>query len=283
MTGRALCVGINRFTHMPEHLWLQGCVNDAEDYRALLIGRYGFTSDEVTLLTDGAATRTAVLGALRDLVRAAAAGDVDHLVVTLSSHGTQVIDATGDEADRVDEAFATADLEQDDDRWSRDTLILDDELRDLFDRVPERVLLDVVLDTCHSGSGLELLPTRTRRPRFLPPPEPDGGARSASAAAATRAAAATTGGAEGGGPRHVLLAACRSDETASDALFADRYSGACTHFLIEALRASPEASREDVLRQVRERLAADRFYQVPQLDAPEASRAVAWGRPYRPR
>jgi len=285
MSRRALCVGINRFAHMPEHLWLRGCVNDAEDYRALLSGQYGFASDEVTVLTDDAATRTAVLGALRDLVAAASAGEVDHLVVTMSSHGTQVVDTTGDERDRVDEAFATSDLEQDGERWSRDTLILDDELRVLFARVPERVLLDVVLDTCHSGSGLEAIPTPTRRPRFLPPPEPSEGSRTAGTARATAGvpAAGSSGSERPQGPPHVLLAACRSDETASDALFDGRYSGACTHFLVEALRADPEASRGEVLRRVRERLAADRFYQQPQLDAPEAALAVAWGRLYRPR
>ncbi|GAA4287656.1 hypothetical protein GCM10022262_20150 [Georgenia daeguensis] len=287
-TRRALCVGINRFAHMPEHLWLRGCVNDAEDYRALLTGPYGFAPEEVTVLTDDAATRTAVLGALRDLVTAASVGEADHLVVTMSSHGTQVVDTTGDEGDRVDEAFATSDLEQDGERWSRDTLILDDELRALFARVPERVLLDVVLDTCHSGSGLELLPTATRRPRFLPPPEPAHGARSARPARVPPVPPTTPAGpagpvrsSGGEGSRHVLLAACRSDETASDALFAGRYSGACTHFLVETLRDDPQASRGEVLRRVRERLAADRFYQRPQLDAPEAALAVPWGRRYR--
>ncbi|MCK6211592.1 caspase family protein [Georgenia sp. EYE_87] len=282
MTRRALCVGINRFGRMPEHLWLRGCVNDAEDYRALLTGQYGFAPDEVTVLTDDAATRTAVLGALRDLVAAAAAGEVDHLVVTMSSHGTQVVDTTGDERDRVDEAFATSDLEQDGERWSQDTLILDDELRALFARVPEQVLLDVVLDTCHSGSGLEVL-SPTRIPRFLPPPAE--AARSAGQAHATAGtpSAGSSGPDRPQAPPHVLLAACRSDETASDALFDGRYSGACTHFLVEALRADPEASRGEVLRRVRERLAADRFYQQPQLDAPEAALAVPWGRPYRRR
>jgi hypothetical protein len=276
MTRRALCVGVNRFAHMPEHLWLRGCVNDAEDYRALLTGQYGFAPEDVTVLTDDAATRTAVLGALRDLVTAAAAGEVDQLVVTMSSHGTQVVDTTGDERDRVDEAFATSDLEQDGERWSPDTLILDDELRALFARVPGQVLLDVVLDTCHSGSGLEVL-SPTRIPRFLPPPVEV--ARSAGATHATTGAPAGSPGSQP--PPHVLLAACRSDETASDALFAGRYSGACTHFLVEALRADPAASRGEVLRRVRERLAADRFYQQPQLDAPEAALAVPWGRPFR--
>ena len=62
------------------------------------------------------------------------------------------------------------------DQWNRDTVIVDDELRELFGGVPKGVLLEVILDTCHSGTGLKDLDDVMqaallgRRPRYLPPP-----------------------------------------------------------------------------------------------------------------
>lgn len=311
MRPRALCVGINRFPHLPEGLWLRGCVNDAEDFRDLLTGAYGFAGEDVTVLTDERATRAALLDALEDMVAAAVAGEVDHLVVTLSSHGTQVADASRDEPDGLDEAFATADVEPGPRGWREESLVRDDELRWLFGRVPEHVLLDVVLDTCHAGSGLERLEPTDRRARYLPPPtplhrppaapgapteEPDvapAGVLAARgvtlspappAAPAPPASAANTADDADEVARaatHVLLAACRPDQTASDAVFGSRPAGAFSHFLVAELRADPGADRATVLARVRERLAAERFRQEPQLDAPAAAGSTAWGRPYR--
>ena len=84
-------------------------------------------------------------------------------------------DTDGDETDRLDEAFTTYDIAPARDQWDPDTVIVDDELRTLFAQVPSEVLLEVYLDTCHSGSGLrafDVLPGRP--PKFIPPPTPDG-------------------------------------------------------------------------------------------------------------
>ncbi len=111
------------------------------------------------MLTDQAATKDAVLGAMSEaLDRAATPGEhLNHIVFTMSSHGTQLPDTSGDEADQVDEAFATYDLKQNGAVWNASSLIIDDELHDLFARLPKGVLLDVILDTCHSGSGQTLV------------------------------------------------------------------------------------------------------------------------------
>ncbi len=93
--------------------------------------------------------------ALNDMVDKAAPGD--HLVFTFSSHGTQVPSAPGDadEPDGLDEAFACHDIKSNGDSWDRKTVIIDNELRDLFAKVPDGVLVEVLLDTCHSGTGPE--------------------------------------------------------------------------------------------------------------------------------
>ncbi|WP_026553215.1 caspase family protein [Arthrobacter sp. H20] len=272
MSKYALCVGINKFENLPTNGWLNGCVNDAKDFAALLTEQYGFTKRNVTVLLDSKATKSAVVGKLQAMVKRAKPGD--HLVFTFSSHGTQVLDTSGDEPDGADEAFVTFDMRQKGDQWDASTLILDDELHDLLGTVPDGALLDVVLDTCHSGTGLralDLLPTR--RPRFVPPPTPLGLELTESADPhAFRDLVRSDAGA-----KPVLFAACRSDQTAADADFSGRYSGAFSHFLLQALRDDPATNRRDVLKRVSADLRGGKFTQRAQLEAPMAAKNAPWG------
>jgi uncharacterized caspase-like protein len=273
MTAKALCVGINKFAHLPQASWLNGCVNDAEDMAAMLRKRPAFRSGGVTVLKDGQATKVKVMAALKKLIDDA---DVDHVVFTFSSHGTQVPDTNGDEAvDHVDEAFACYDLKQRGRDWDRMTVIVDDELKVLFETVGKHVLVEVVLDTCNSGTGLkslDLLPGR--RPRFIPPPTPLGIRRLERKSdpkglqdEVKKIPAAT---------RPVLFAACRADQVASDAPFGVRYNGAFTYYLLKALRSSAK-TRADVLKAVGKSLADEGFSQVPQLEAVPKAKTVPFG------
>ncbi|MFE4197784.1 caspase domain-containing protein [Paenarthrobacter sp. NPDC056912] len=274
MSKAALCVGINKFKYLPESSWLQGCVNDAEDLAALLQEKYGFAAGDVTVLRDAKATKKSVMAALNALVDGTANGDAKHIVFTFSSHGTQIPDTSGDEADRLDEAFACYDINNTGDAWDPQTVISDDELSALFARLPEGVLMDVVLDTCHSGTGLkslDLLPGR--RPRFLPAPTPR--AVIATEFNDTRTLrdlvkAATLS-------RPVLMAACRSDQTAADALIDGKYNGAFTYNFVKALQGNGTAGRAEVLKVVGKGLKAGGFDQVAQLEATTAARKAAWG------
>jgi hypothetical protein len=264
----ALCVGINEFEFLPRSNWLDGCVNDATDFAEVLGEHFGFDAGDITVLTDGDATKEAVVGTLSDMVDRAVAGEVDHLVFTFSSHGTQVPDVSGDEPDRADEAFATQDIRARGDNWDPDTLITDDELSALLQELPEEVLVEVFLDTCHSGTGLrstDLLPGR--RPRFLTAPTADGEfdmggrrevrLRDLVARGRRRSLAATP----------VLFAACRSGELAADAQFQGRFNGAFTYYLLQTIRSERPGSRRSVMRRVRSQLRTDRFRQTPELDA----------------
>ncbi|PVE16914.1 caspase family protein [Arthrobacter sp. Bz4] len=272
MAKYALCVGINKFENLPTNAWLNGCVNDAKDFAALLTGHYGFAKRNVAVLLDSKATKAAVVGKLQAMLKRAKPGD--HLVFTFSSHGTQVLDVSGDEPDGADEAFVTFDMRQKGDQWDAATLILDDELHHLLGTLPDGVLLDVVLDTCHSGTGLralDLLPTR--RPRFVPPPTPLGLELTESAdPRAFRDLVRSDAQA-----KPVLFAACRSDQTAADADFAGRYSGAFSHYLLQAVKDDPSASRRVLLKRVSADLRDGKFTQRAQLEAPVAAKSAAWG------
>ena len=282
MTRRAVCVGINQFETLPRSSWLQGCVNDAEDVARALRG-HGFTARNTTVLTDGEATKKKVMGALTAMVRNAKAGD--QLVFSFSSHGTQVPDTDGDEGDRLDEAFACHDLAQSGDQWDRTTVILDDELRTLFASVPEGVLLEVLLDTCHSGTGLRDLDeiqqdlVLGRQPRYLPPPTAVGldRTRSLVAAGAVREGVVELTRGRAAASRPVLYAACRPAQTAADATFEGRPNGAFTHLFLQALAEDPTRTRRELQVVVTKGLRQGRFEQRSTLEGAPRAKKVAFG------
>lgn len=274
MSKAALCVGINQFKNLPQSSWLQGCVNDANDLAALLASGYGFPDGTVTVLTDAGASKEPVMAALQDLLALAADGKADHLVFTFSSHGTQIPDTSGDEVDRLDEAFACHDISSTGDAWDPDTVISDDELFRVFSTLPEGVVMDVVLDTCHSGTGLkalDLLPGR--RPRFLPAPTPGAVAANESSDSRALRDLLKTGNAA----KPVLMAACRSDQTAADAFLDGRYNGAFTYHLVRTLKSDSGLPRSEVLKLVSKGLKTGGFDQVAQLEGTTAARKATWG------
>ena len=283
MAGRmALCVGINQFAHLPRVNWLNGCVNDAADMERALVDLFGFRSKEVVTLTDAQATKARVIEGLTTMVERAASGSLSHIVFSYSSHGTQMPDLDGEELDRLDEAFATHDMAAADHGWNPKTVIVDDELRKLFAQVPAEVLVEVYLDTCHSGSGLrafENLPGTT--PKFLQFPTRDFGGDGSDEGdlVAERSARAPVRDTSKLAANQVLFAACRPDQTASDASFDRRPNGAFTYLLLQAMRASPEMTRAKLLTQLRRAMKAGRYEQVPQLEAVRKNRAALPGAP----
>jgi hypothetical protein len=292
MARYALCVGINEFKSLPRSSWLNGCVNDANDL-AKALRKFGFTARNTEVLRDSEATKRKVMAALTAVVDKAKPGD--HVVFTFSSHGTQVPSDPDDpddpEADGLDEAFACHDIKQRVNDWDRATVIVDDELRVLFEKVPEGVLLEVLLDTCHSGTGLKDLDdilqamAQGRRPRYLPPPTPKGldHARAMRAARPRQVDSkplVDLTKSRGGSATPVLYAACRPDQLASDAVFDNRSNGAFTHLFLEALAADPSRTRSQLQSAVLKGLKSGDFEQRSTLEAPARARKVAFGQSF---
>jgi len=154
---RALCVGIDNYPTSP----LAGCVHDAQSWASALRSlRF-----DVTTLLDTDATRQRVVDALDTLIGSARPGDV--LAFQYSGHGTQADDLNGDEADRYDEALVPVD-------YQSGALLLDDDLADVYRRLPNGAVLTLFMDCCHSGTNSRFAPidrTAARgseRRRFLP-------------------------------------------------------------------------------------------------------------------
>lgn len=271
---KALCVGINKFKNYPSAT-LQGCVNDANDMSALLQKLLGFQSGDITTLLDAQATKANIMSHLKAMVDGAKAGKYSYLVFSWSSHGTQVPDLDGDESDRADEAFCPHDLTQKGNQWDRNHIIVDDELRDLFIQLPANVLLEVYLDTCHSGTGLKAIDMLLdRKPRYLPPPSLE----AFQEVEGKRSRGLSRGLLEKGIVHHILWAACRADQTSADASIASGWHGAFTYYFCKEMYACNNSlSRAQVLAKVRSDLAAGHYSQIPQLESEATKRKLPVG------
>jgi len=275
MAKKALLVGINRYKIPGADL--RGCVNDVKNVRAALTGYYGFSSRDITTLTDYAATTKAMRDAITRLVRGAKWGDV--LLFHYSGHGANVPDKNGDEADRRDEILCPTDLD-----W-KDPL-LDDWLRSTFDKLPAGVGLTVIMDCCHSGTNTRAIlpPDAPIIPRYLPNPwdlmaTESGrklrgkvrGSLRRSAPARRRKDVVTANVPE------VLVTGCRDTQTSADAEIGGAFAGALTYNLVATITAARgKLTYRELHDGTVKRLKRGGFSQVPQLEG----RAPQFDRPF---
>jgi len=269
MGKKALCVGINNFKNYPSAA-LNGCVNDSEDMKDVLKTFLGFTDADIITLTDEKATKPNIMENLNAMVDGAREGKYRFLVFSFSSHGTQVPDLSGDEPDRADEAFCPHDLAEKGGIWDPDHIITDDELHDLFVKLPENVLLEAFLDTCHSGTGLRAIDfLLDRRPRYLPPPSLE--AFKEIEGRHSRGLARSLVGERI--VQHILWTGCRSDQTSADARIGGTWHGAFTYFFCKGMRDNQnQLSRKDLIEKIREDLKNGHYTQIPQLECEATKR-----------
>ena len=164
------------------------------------------------------------------------------------------------------------------------TYIVDDELRKVFSGLPKGCALEVLLDSCHSGTGTrellglaQLPPEHSFKPRFLPPPadilcrvDDDlalqrlFGGRSNPSRLAPDAL-----------PDYLsLFSGCADNQTSADAIIGGKYNGAFTYYFCKHLRdVKGKICRADLLKRVRASLKHEDFDQVPQLEAVKAKKS----------
>ncbi|KZP14178.1 hypothetical protein FIBSPDRAFT_1048949 [Athelia psychrophila] len=156
---KALLIGIN-YDSEGETGVLEGSHHNVEVLKNLLIDVYGYKPRDIVSLIDNHAvqnpelrpTRHNILRAIDNLVDDAQAGD--HLFFYYSGHSGQVTNRHNSEEDGKDEVIITSDLKD----------LVDNELRiHLVDPLPAGANLVALLDTCHSGSLLDLEHHRCNR------------------------------------------------------------------------------------------------------------------------
>ncbi len=148
----ALLVGINQYSASDRFGDLNGCVNDVELQRQLLIHRFGFQDSDILTLTDAAASRQGIVESFQShLIDQAQPGDV--VVFHFSGHGSRVQDPTPIEPTRqFNSTFVPADEDSRQGQPVKDimgqTLFL---LMYALGQKTENIT--AVLDSCYSGGG----------------------------------------------------------------------------------------------------------------------------------
>ncbi|MGB6296576.1 MAG: caspase family protein [Rivularia sp. (in: cyanobacteria)] len=148
----ALLVGINNYPQGSGITLLNGCLNDIEMQRELLLHSFGFNPQDIITLTDEKANRQNILETFENhLIKQAKPGDV--VVFHFSGHGSRVIDPNPINQDGLNGTMMPYD------RYSpntRDTR----KVRDIMGRTLFLLMyalqtenVTAVIDSCHSGGG----------------------------------------------------------------------------------------------------------------------------------
>jgi len=283
----ALLVGIDNYPDPAIRLY--GCVNDIKAVEEYLRERFvpGQDPARIKILTDAAAARQNVIGTFQQHLGQAQAGDT--ALFYYAGHGSQ--EQAPPEFWTIEPDHKNETLVCYDSRTPGGWDLADKELAVLLQQVSSKgVHLAVVLDCCHSGSGTRDLfkdgaerraPPDTRlRPltAYLPAVQQS----AAEIAAGGSAGGATTGTRGLDRPpsgwqtvkqtRHVLLAACRDDQTAKEYSPQGVRHGALTYFLLDTLTsANGPLTYEEIYKRVSSLISANVIAQNPQLEATDSS------------
>jgi hypothetical protein len=300
MSKRALLVGINNFTRPS---WrLRGCINDTKELQELLTTYFGFQDEGIRVVHDRDATAQGIRDDLQWLLSDYDGDGSDVRVFHFSSHGTQVDDQSDEEWECMDEVIVPYDHD-----W--DTPFRDDDLRQIFETVPEGVNFTFIADCCHSGTIQKaLLDSEVEfEPRFVTPPA-EVSDRIFSLQAKRDAEADAWAAAQlaqmlqdvpqekwvekmqeylvllrrrfkenryGIIPvgRHVLLAGCEDRQTAADARIEREWRGAFSWALGRAIKESNGDLTYDELI-TRAGTNVRKYEQIPQLECPSEMREL---------
>lgn len=156
-TKRALLVGVSDYGNTMEDPNKWANISGANDIVLLspLFTEHGYT---VTRLVDYQATHAGITNALAELAKESKKGDT--VYIHFSMHGQPFEDLNGDEEDGWDEALIPVDAEMlyAEGVYEGKNHLLDDELEVYFNDIRSKIgsegQLVVVLDACHSGTGV---------------------------------------------------------------------------------------------------------------------------------
>jgi len=280
LTRKALLIGINDYAPVgPGGPDLRGCVNDVRDMAHTLnaLGIVLPGPGSMKILTDVRATRANIFAGLKWLITGAKKGDV--LIFHYSGHGSQVPDLSGDELEappKKDETICPHD-------YATAGMIKDDDLRTAFAGIAPGVNLDVILDSCHSGTGTREMATLSAVPqeeqityRYVEPPIDYGYFLDANPTIPMKGILKPAPGEKEivvvPGLKHVLWAGCRDYQTSAEAPVDGVYRGVFTYCLCKALRrAGVGITRARLDALVSADIKRMGYAQVPQLEGTRVS------------
>lgn len=248
---RALCIGIDNY---PGPEALNGCGNDARQWRDVLVRQHGFADDQVELLLDGEATGARLRERIAALFAGAGAGNVR--VLTVSCHGSTALAADGS---GLVEVLCPVNVE-------RGWLALAD-VAALTRELPSGARAFVVLDACFHGTV-----TRAAVAESLPGADPTSDVRVRYLAPALLGRKLPPPPAVPAGPVRwnalVLLASDMQPDRAYEGYVKGAYTGVLSHYACKALRTLPAGASYD------DWLAAIRPAFLPSASYPQSPRLV---------
>jgi hypothetical protein len=267
LTHWAFIVGVSDYMHFEDGEGgdLPGAEHDARRVRDALVMRGGFPQENVRLVVNHDATKSAIEEGITGwLVENARPGD--NVVIFYAGHGSQMWDESGDEDDGLDETLAPTDVSP----TSTEFDISDDEFNEWLGMLPTDNVL-VILDNCNSGTGTRDV-TPFSRGRLL---ARDIDTLERPAGATRRALPGQEQDDTGFDPqetRVLELAAAQPYQVAVDAFFPavdgqEAFNGgAFTTFLVQQLWKAPEdMTYEEVFENAYEALKRNRFQQDPYI------------------
>jgi hypothetical protein len=260
-TKRALLVGINNYKYPDRVPQLAGSLNDVEDMRQLLIGKFEFPPQNILVLRDSQATHAQIMSAIQThLVAKTQPGDI--VVFHYSGHGSQMKDVTGKMISGLDETIVPFDSR---DPEGKVFDISGAELHLALAQLSNKTKnVTFILDSCHSGTLV-----RGARVRSIPP---DSRNISPSAMTAMRGLASTDDRAS---PKFAFVSAATSSENAFEYSADGKQHGLLTYFLTRQLRAAGAgATYRDVMDSVIGNVTANYPTQHPSLEGAEADQHI---------
>lgn len=251
LTKVALCIGINKYPNPANNL--SGCVNDANDWTALLKDIFKF--DVVKTLLDSDATYSHVTTAIQDLLLA----KPDIIVITDSSHGTRIQNAM--EVDGYCEAICLY-----------DKFLVDHDIHGMLEKADPKTKIVFISDSCHSGGVTrEFLKAMNdfgyiSTPKYLPNID-NISAIAANMAPTNKAIFEPTVG-----MTEILLAGCKSDQFSYDACFDNKPNGAFTYYILKCIRENPNVTYNQLIQKLNEYLPSSKYPQCPVLETDEKNK-----------
>ncbi|XP_060167877.1 metacaspase-1-like [Lycium barbarum] len=222
---RALLCGV---TYKKEKFRLSGTLHDVNSMRNLLVKKISFSDESILILAEEAAykppTRRNVLEAFKWLMIDLKSGD--SLVFYFSGHGLQQPDFLDDELDGFDETICPLDC-------TTKGMITDNNINDILVKpLTPGVTLHAIIDSCHSGTILDLPWVYNREKSWADNRPPSG----------------TKKGTSGG--RAIGFSACRDNQLAAEtSALSDEKTmmGAMTYTFIKALSENTNITYQGLL------------------------------------
>ena len=211
-TRKALVIGLN-YKHCAVS-GLNGCINDTVSLSKFL-KEHNFTDDDITVATDNEGlwgTHDDILNAVDELAAFGIANPDALLWLSFSGHGGQTMKnyALVHEVDFKSEGLVPTD-------FYKSGFVTDDELfQHLVAKLPKTNKLFALIDSCHSGTMLDLpLTYKSCSGEVVGTPDPER-------------------------PEVLMLSGCLDSQYSADAYFAGAFEGALTFSFMKAMNECRE-------------------------------------------